>query len=136
MNNDFKNDFFKNLRNILNKNGFKRLSSSKYYLINTEIQCMFEIQKSRYSEMYYFNVYYQVSNSNIDPKKISWGVLGQRLESLFPEHQFIIEGISFDTNKNEQEYAEFLLLLDSQFLPQIKKLTESTKLLKDLNIID
>lgn len=135
MDTDFQKSFFSSLIKTLLKNGFSRVSSVKYWFSGTDIQRMFEIQKSRYSDLYYFNVYYLIFGSDIDPKTIPRGVSGHRLESLFSEHKYIIRGISFDTNNNEQEYADFLLLLDSQFLPRIKALAQSIDLLKDMNNI-
>ena len=57
MNADFEKIFFKELRAILNKNDFLKLNTSNYFYNNIHIQCMFNIQKSKYSKQYYFNLY-------------------------------------------------------------------------------
>ena len=57
MNADFEKNFFKELRAILKKNDFLKLNTSNYFYNNSHIQCMFNIQKSKYSKQYYFNLY-------------------------------------------------------------------------------
>lgn len=85
---------------------------------------MFNIQKSNYSKQYYFNLYAKRTSPNITPKEISWGAdLILRLENLFPKYSFLIKGINFDENKDKQNYFDFLDLLDTYFLIEIKKLT-------------
>ena len=64
---------------------------------------MFNIQKSKYSKQYYFNLYAKKTSPNISPKEISWGAdLILRLENLFPKYSFLIKGINFDENKDKQ----------------------------------
>ena len=64
------------------------------------------------------------TSPNISPKEISWGAdLILRLENLFPKYSFLIKGINFDENKDKQNYFDFLDLLDTYFLIEIKKLT-------------
>ena len=124
MNADFEKKFFKELRAILKKNDFLKLNTSNYFYNNSYIQCMFNIQKSKYSKQYYFNLYAKKTSPNISPKEISWGAdLILRLENLFPKYSFLIKGINFDENKDKQNYFDFLDLLDTYFLIEIKKLT-------------
>ena len=53
MNADFEKKFLKELRAILTKNDFLKLNTSNYFYNNSHIQCMFNIQKSKYSKQYY-----------------------------------------------------------------------------------
>ncbi|EIG29772.1 MULTISPECIES: DUF4304 domain-containing protein [Neisseria] len=124
MNADFEKIFFKELRAILKKNDFLKLNTLNYFYNNSYIQCMFNIQKSKYSKQYYFNLCAKKTSPDISPKEISWGAdLILRLENLFPKYSFLIKGINFDENKDKQNYFDFLNLLDTYFLIEIKKLT-------------
>ena len=124
MNADFEKIFFKELRAILKKNDFLKLNTLNYFYNNSYIQCMFNIQKSKYSKQYYFNLCVKKTSPDISPKEISWGAdLILRLENLFPKYSFLIKGINFDENKDKQNYFDFLNLLDTYFLIEIKKLT-------------
>lgn len=123
MNADFEKIFFKELRAILKKNDFLKLNTLNYFYNNSYIQCMFNIQKVNTLSNITL-IYMQKTSPDISPKEISWGAdLILRLENLFPKYSFLIKGINFDENKDKQNYFDFLNLLDTYFLIEIKKLT-------------
>lgn len=118
-------EFIKQLNNIFKQHNYKR-QGNNYYYTNRHVSLIFNVQKSRYSRQYYFNVYYRAFKEGEKLSEVREEAdYGGRLEDFYPEDFDIIMRVNFDENC-EEEIAQFLLHAE-KYAGELKALTHPDK---------
>ena len=111
------------LRKNLLDHGFNRLDSRNYYYVNNIISCLFDIQKSKHGQQYFFNIYFKLSSDDIKEKSYH-SLAGDRLHKIFPEYHEIITAIDFDNPNLIKSYIDEFIDHLPYILNRLKEMTD------------